>query len=60
MDLYGWDANQMIEHGYERGHMCGVTLNLDHPDADPEHGVVASIAGWVVGWDGSVVAWTAC
>ena len=59
MALTGWSAAETIEIGRERGHLCGVTLDPDHPDADPDHGVIASIAGWVVAYDGSVGSWEA-
>jgi hypothetical protein len=39
--------------------MCAVTLDLDHPDTDLKHGIVVSSGGWVVGYEGSVDAWTA-
>ena len=59
MVLTGWSAAETIAIGRERGHLCGVTLDPHHPVADPDHGVIASIAGWVVAYDGSVGSWEA-
>ena len=58
MQRTGYDPAKLVELGVERGHMCAVTLNLVHPDTDLERCVVVSSGGWVVGYDGSVDAWT--
>jgi hypothetical protein len=54
MQRTGYEPAKVVE----RRHMCAVTLDLDHPDTDLKHVIVVSSGGWVVGYDGSVDAWT--
>lgn len=44
----GSSAGEIISSGYANGQILGVTVDLNHPDADDERAVIASEGGWVV------------
>ena len=55
----GWLPEDVAARAAERGQLCGVALDFDHPDTDLADCVLASQAGWVVGYDHDTGAWTA-
>jgi hypothetical protein len=55
----GWLPEDVATHAAERGTLCGVALDLNHPDVDLAACVVASRGGWVVAYDHDAGAWTA-
>jgi hypothetical protein len=52
------DAGTLISNGYASGALCWVPLDLEHPEADDERGVIAS-GDWVIGYDAQSGYWTA-
>lgn len=55
----GQDAGTIVSFGYADGEILGVVLDPSHPDADDEHGVIASEQGWVVRYNRSAGWWEA-
>ncbi|MFO7275207.1 MAG: hypothetical protein DIU55_010080, partial [Bacillota bacterium] len=59
MERTGQDAGTLISLGYANGQLCGVELDPQHPEANDERGVIASLQGWVVEYDPQTRCWTA-
>ena len=59
MKLTGHDPGTLISLGYASGQICGIELDPQNPEISDERGIIASVNGWVVGYDPQARCWTA-
>jgi hypothetical protein len=59
MSRTGQSAGDLISQGYAKGHILGVVLEPEHPEADDERAVIVSEQGWVVRYNAQAGYWTA-